>query len=125
MQQLLNFLLVFVGGGLGSVARFGIALAMASTWVGRFPLATFLANALACLILGFLMQGQSAGWLSESQKLLLATGFCGGFSTFSTFSAETWRLWEAGNWGLFSFYVFISLVACWLCFLIGFKIGIR
>lgn len=125
MQQMLNFLLVFIGGGLGSVARFGVGLALASSWVGRFPLATFLANVLACLFLGFVVQWQSVGWLSESRKLLLATGFCGGFSTFSTFTAESWRLIESGNWGLFLFYVLMSLFACWLFFFIGLKVSIH
>lgn len=123
MQQMSNFLLVFIGGGLGSVVRYGIGWAVAATGSSRLPLATFLANIFACLLLGFLTMRLSEGNLSDASRLLLATGFCGGFSTFSTFTAETWQLWQAGEWFLAVFHTVLSLLFCWFFFFLGLKIG--
>lgn len=108
----MNWLAVFIGGGLGSLSRFGIG-----KWLGQhesgFPTGTFVANILACIILGLAFeyfQGKESPL--ESAKLLIMVGFCGGFSTFSTFSLETLRLIQAGNWGLVSLYVGGSVAVC-------------
>lgn len=115
------FLLVFLGGGLGSICRYGIArLLQAQVW--DYPLATFIANALACIVLGALMGLSLKGDLSNPAKLLLMTGFCGGFSTFSTFSAETFELLQAGNYVYALANVGISIVVCLFCILIGLKL---
>ena len=93
----MNFILVFIGGGLGSICRFGISLFMKNQEY-IFPMATLLANAISCIVLGALV-----GWTmkngntSDVQKYLLMTGFCGGFSTFSAFTNETFQLFQDGN----------------------------
>ena len=61
---------------------------------GQWPWATFLANVVGCLLIGLL-----SSWLMQTQRspelyALLATGFCGGFTTFSTFSKEVWHLYQ-------------------------------
>jgi fluoride exporter len=117
-----SFLLVFAGGGLGSVARYGIGI-LISPMQGRFPWATFLANALACLLLGYWLGLQENGDLSEQRRLLLATGFCGGFSTFSTFTAESWRLWQNGQQTEAFAYVMGSLIVCLVCLFLGLKLA--
>jgi len=116
-----SFLLVFLGGGLGSICRYGIArLLKAQVW--DYPLATFLANVLACIILGALMGLSLKGDLSNTTKLIFMTGFCGGFSTFSTFSAETFELLQAGNYVYALANIGLSIVVCLICIFIGLKL---
>ncbi|MBL7781614.1 MAG: fluoride efflux transporter CrcB [Saprospiraceae bacterium] len=122
MPQWFAFLLVFLGGGMGSIARYAIGLLI---WPvqGRFPWATFAANGLACLLLGYWMGLHAGGTLQEQRRLLLTTGFCGGFSTFSTFTAESFRMWQEGR-QLESFaYVAGSLVVCLVCLFLGLKVS--
>lgn len=118
----MNYLLVFVGGGLGSLARYGIW-----KWLGiqsvNFPWATFVANAVSCLILGFLLGLELKGSMDDHSKLFLMIGFCGGFSTFSTFSAESLKLMQYGHFMTGLAYIFGSLFVCWVCILIGLKIS--
>ena len=115
------FLFVFLGGGLGSICRYGIArLLQAQVW--DYPLATFMANALACIVLGALMGLSLKGNLSAPTKLLFMTGFCGGFSTFSTFSAETFELLQAGNYGYALANIGLSVMVCLGCIFIGLKL---
>jgi fluoride exporter len=93
-------LLVFAGGGLGSVARFLVGK-LYKAWQPHFPFATLTANFLSCLVFGaVIMLGVSRMNLNYSLKLLLITGFCGGFSTYSAFTFETVELFKNGQQGL-------------------------
>lgn len=105
----MNVLLVFVGGGLGSLCRYGLGLWLAPS--GSFPLGTFVANLLSCIILGVLVALASRQLLSPEYRLLLITGFCGGFSTFSTFSYELVQLIRQAQWLASLFYMATSLLA--------------
>ncbi len=117
----MNFFYVFLGGGLGSIIRYSISL-LISKYDTSFPWATLVANALACIVLGALVQYAGRHGLSEPFKLMLMVGFCGGFSTFSTFSNETFNLFEQGN----ILYAFANIVAsvalCLFCIFIGMKL---
>lgn len=115
------FLLVFLGGGAGSMCRYGLWLAI-RPWQDKFPWSTFAANAVACLLLGLLLGLQGQGLLSDQRRLLLVTGFCGGFSTYSTFTAETWGLWQSGHVVGVLVNVFIQLVVCVGCLLLGLRL---
>ena len=84
----MNYLWIFIGGGLGSMTRFLIS-DLLSKYNYNFPLATLIANFLASLILVFFLAQALAGNGSDFRKAMIMTGFCGGFSTFSTFSAES------------------------------------
>ncbi|MFN4080679.1 MAG: fluoride efflux transporter CrcB [Saprospiraceae bacterium] len=107
MGKIQEAILVFLGGGIGSVLRYAIAQWMQLRPL-TFPAATLAANFLACLLLGFVLQ---AGFEMRT-RLLLATGLCGGFSTFSTFTAENQSLWSSGRTDLMAFNVLANLLLC-------------
>ena len=107
MKQLI---LVFVGGGAGSVLRFLLGRWLNTTPNG-IPYGTFAANILGSLLIGLIL-----GWalknnsLSPNSTLLLATGFCGGFTTFSTFAYENHLMLKSGDFLTFAIYTLGSLV---------------
>jgi len=107
----MNFVFVFLGGGLGSLCRYGIA-AILNQYQLNLPIATLTANVISCIILGLLSGMSLKEGLSDQQMLLWMTGFCGGFSTFSTFSAETFQLFEKGQYQTALLYIGMSLLMC-------------
>ena len=119
---MLSYLLVFLGGGLGSICRYGIAHLLA-TYKLAFPLATFLANVISCVVLGLLVGLNLKGEIHHHYRFLLMTGFCGGFSTFSTFSAETFLLFESGDLLAAFANIALSLIVCLFCIYIGIRMA--
>lgn len=115
--------LVFIGGGAGSVCRYGISRILAQL-LPVFPWATFAANAVSCILLGFLVEWSARGLLSSDQRMLLMTGFCGGLSTFSTFTNETYFLYQRGLFVAMG-NVVLSLVICMICLILGMKLAAR
>jgi CrcB protein len=113
---------VFLGGGLGSLARFGVARGL-HAWSPQFPYATLLANAISCILLGFLMGQTLRGQVSEESQWLLMTGFCGGFSTFSTFSGESFSLLQSGHYGLALLNLGGSLLLGLICIYLGLRLS--
>lgn len=114
----LSLIYVFIGGGLGSVFRYMLGVFI--PYKSGFPLTTFTANILACLCLGLLLGYGISKGMSDHLKLLLLTGFCGGFSTFSTFSGETLEMFQQQQYGLALSYVTLSLVIGMLAVWMGF-----
>ncbi len=111
---------VFLGGGVGSMMRYGITrLLLALDLRGAFPYATLASNVIAAIILAWLtlrMQSELAG--RDALKAFLAIGVCGGFSTFSTFSYENFLLLREGQIGFFLLNTVLSVGACLLVFYI-------
>ena len=111
-----QILWVAAGGAIGSAARFLISRGLPSS---VFPWGTFFVNILGCLIIGVLLGLFERQYLTNPDfKLLLITGFCGGYTTFSAFSAENIQLLDSGQTLTAFLYIgasiFIGLFALWL-----------
>lgn len=117
-------MLVFIGGGLGSVCRYILSQQFNQT-LSAFSLGTFLANVVSCFILGLLLGLKAEGSIQNHVWLILATGFCGGFSTFSTFSAELLMLGQEKGLEYTLFYLGLSIIVGLLMIYVGFKIAGR
>lgn len=116
MKQLL---LVFIGGGFGSILRFLIGKLLNQSFT-NFPLGTFLVNVLGCLCIGFIVGYASKNqMISQNYILLLVTGFCGGFTTFSSYALENQQLLVANNLFSFAFYTISSLIIGLLAVFLG------
>ena len=119
-MTLYKMVLVFLGGGLGSISRYLIAIYLHSSTT-KIPVATLIANIVSCFILGISYKYYK---IDETQYWIwffVMIGFCGGMSTFSTFTAENFQLIQQAQFFQFASYTIISLVLC----LIFFWLGIR
>ena len=107
-------LLVFIGGGFGSVARYLLGRFLNHPEAG-IPWGTFAANVLGSLLIGVVL-GLAAknDTLTQGQTLLLATGFCGGFTTFSTFAYENYSFLKSGDFTTFALYTVVSFAVGFL-----------
>lgn len=111
--------LVFLGGGLGSVLRFLIGKFLNNSETG-IPYGTFVANILGSLLIGFILGYASKNnGLSHEQTLLMATGFCGGFTTFSTFAYENHVFLKTGDFTSFAIYTIASFIIGFLAVFAG------
>src|SRR4051812_9072623 len=107
-----TLILVGVGGLAGSVLRYLVTLFFAARAATGFPYGTLIVNLVGCLLIGMIFAITEKGdLLSPEWRILLTTGFCGGFTTFSTFSYESIRLLQDGEILLVSLYVGVSVVA--------------
>lgn len=105
-----NLLLVFIGGGFGSALRYLIGKWL-NTAQNGIPYGTFAANILGSLLIGIILGiALKNNSLTENHTLLLATGFCGGFTTFSTFAYENHVFLKAGDFTSFAIYTIASFV---------------
>ncbi|TAE24374.1 MAG: fluoride efflux transporter CrcB [Candidatus Kapaibacterium sp.] len=110
-----TFLLITIGGGLGSAARFAVSLLVShftsNTAQTGFPLATFLVNIIGSFVLGGVvaLTGERVNALSAEWRYFLAVGFCGGFTTFSTLSLELFTMLQEGRFGAAFGYISVSI----------------
>lgn len=119
-ERFLPFLLVGAGGLVGSVCRYGMTLLLAHTSSITTPLGTFASNVTGCLIIGIITEIATIGELiSPATRLLLATGFCGGFTTLSSLIHELALMIKAGHWFYALLYLNGTLIGAALAFLLG------
>ena len=106
-----NIILIAIGGLLGSVARYLSVVYITRFFPNPFPFGTFAVNIIGCLVIG-VIYGLSLRyiWLTPEWRLLLATGFCGGFTTFSAFALENVQLLQQSNYSMFALYSISSFV---------------
>ena len=103
-----RFLLVCLGGALGSGARYLTSLAAASLLGIGFPYGTLIVNLLGSFLLGFLMEMLPP----PNMRLLLATGVMGGFTTYSTFNYETTGYLRDGAWAMAMLNISATVAGC-------------
>lgn len=114
-----KYLLIGLGGALGSMARYWVGATVGSRMGFRFPYGTLVVNLTACLVIGF-----TVTWLGErvevnpAWRFLIPVGFIGAYSTFSTYEWETLQTLRSGAFALAAFYALgslaMGLAAAWL-----------
>ena len=114
----------FFGGGIRYLAALLQNRLMTTSAVvcGSFPWATFAVNVIGCLLIGLLTGIASSGHLPAQWKLVLVTGFCGGFTTFSTFMNENYMLGK-DNMMMLAIYTISSLALGMAALIAGYKIA--
>lgn len=105
-----TILIIGSGSFVGGVARFLLTKAVQDNVTGSFPWGTLAVNAAGCLAIGLIYGLLERGSLmSDSLRLFLTVGFCGGFTTYSTFMHDNWSLLGVGNFAASAGYTFLSL----------------
>src|SRR5437667_12705953 len=123
---MLNGLWIFIGGGLGSLARWWFSGFIAGTVGQTFPWGTLLVNVSGSFVIGLFatVSGPEGRWLAPATfRQFFMLGVCGGYTTFSSFSLQTLTLAEDGEWFRAAANSVLSLVLCligvWLGHLLG------
>ncbi|QHV95413.1 fluoride efflux transporter CrcB [Spirosoma endbachense] len=126
MRTLLThpYVLVFAGGGAGSLARYLAGRFIPATLFGSpFPTAILLVNIVASAILGVVVGWVLVRTTGEEARLLIGVGFCGGLSTFSSFSYDTVVLLQNGRTGIALLNIILNVILCLLASMGGVLIG--
>jgi fluoride exporter len=117
------FLLVGIGGFIGSILRYALSRFMQQRFISPFPVGTISVNIIGCLAIGIVFALADKNFLSSDSRLFLATGICGGFTTFSAFSIETITLIRESEWLYASLYVISSVLLGLLATFGGYLLG--
>lgn len=119
-------LLVFMGGGSGSVVRYAIGRFIPATLAGSlFPVSILVVNVAASAILGAVVGYGLSRALNDDVRLLVGVGFCGGLSTFSSFSNDTLILLQHGRTGVALLNISLNVSLCLLASFGGLLAGGR
>jgi fluoride exporter len=125
---MLNALWIFLGGGLGSLARFWASGAVANAFGQTFPWGTLLVNVTGSFIIGLFaaVTSPDGRWMvSGSFREFFMLGICGGYTTFSSFSLQTLTLAEDGQWFRAGANCVLSLVLCLVAVWLGHVLGMN
>ena len=123
MQVWLSFLLVGIGSLVGGVSRYGLTLLTQNVSAFRLPYGTLLSNLAGCLVIGLIAGLGRTELLSTELRLLLATGFCGGFTTLSSFVYELGQFVQDKEYFFASSYFAATLAGAGLAFALGLLIS--
>ena len=124
MERFVDLVMVGLGSAFGGIARWWLTISIQSRSGLAFPWGTFSVNATGALLLGFLIRVALASpAISPEMRLLLTTGFCGGYTTFSTYSYETAVLVEHGEYGRAATYALASVLVSLAAMFLGFMLA--
>ncbi|WP_420263674.1 fluoride efflux transporter CrcB [Candidatus Magnetominusculus dajiuhuensis] len=119
-----DYLLIGIGGAVGAIARYALALWITGKWGRVFPLGTFVINISGSFLIGFVMSILAARNIIDPQwRLLIVVGFLGGYTTFSAFEFETGTLLKQGESLAAMLYVALSVIVGFIALRIGDALG--
>ncbi len=111
MEMVRNGLIVGIGGFIGAIVRYALAIWIGQTWGRSFPLGTFVINVSGSFLIGLLMTLFAERYtVDPAWRLLFVVGFLGAYTTFSTFEYETGKLIKDSEWLFASMNVMLSVV---------------
>lgn len=114
-----RFLLICLGGAVGTGARYLLAVWAHRAFGNAFPIGTLLVNVFGSFLLGAVMQFSPAGTIGAETRLIIASGVLGGFTTYSTFNYETLGLIRAGAWITGVANITVTLFGCLIAGALG------
>ena len=120
-----KILAVAIGGAIGSLGRYFVALLVERISLINFPIATFFANITGCLLIGFFWNYFDRLHVSNEFRLFVFTGFLGGYTTFSTFARESMQFFKAGEPLHAVGYILASNIAGLAAVALGFMVSQR
>jgi len=115
----MNYIYVIIGGGTGALLRCLFTQHINNFFNNRFTLGTFFVNAIGSLLIGFLMSMFTCFSIDNKWKLLIITGFLGGYTTFSAYSYETIKYFIDGNIKYAIINIAIHNILCLVFVLLG------
>jgi len=120
----MNYLLIFIGGGLGALSRFTLTKLITDWFNIRFPIGILTCNLLGCLLIGYLV-GYTAALKNTPEWFgpFLIVGFLGGFTTFSTFANDSYNLVTQGQAMLGFFNILLSIVPALFAIWLGLRLA--
>ncbi len=120
---MLNYLLVALGGAIGSVARFWLNAVISQRYGETFPVGTLVINVTGSFLIGFFATATAPDgrWrVPPSGRAFFMVGICGGYTTFSSFSLQTLTLAQEGEWFRAGAYVLLSVALCLFAVWLGY-----
>jgi CrcB protein len=115
-----NIFIIGIGGFLGAISRYGVALWIGQRWGRNFPLGTFVINVSGSFLIGLLMSLFTERFMVNPQwRLMLVVGFLGAYTTFSTFEYETGTLMKDGEWLIAMLNVLLSVIVGFIALKLG------
>jgi CrcB protein len=119
-KTMANIFIIGIGGFLGAISRYGVALWIGQRWGRSFPLGTFVINVSGSFLIGLLMSLFTERFMVNPQwRLLLVVGFLGAYTTFSTFEYETGTLLKDSEWLIAGLNVVLSVFAGFIALKLG------